>query len=67
MPHIHDKIDFTVAIFVVQHAHVLLVHHRALDQLRRAHELLDELETLWRARLERFEDVLNETTGKESE
>jgi len=22
---------------------------------------LDELETLWRARLERFEDVLNET------
>jgi DNA-binding transcriptional ArsR family regulator len=37
------------------------------NQLRRAHELLDELETLWRARLERFEDVLNETTGKESE
>jgi hypothetical protein len=36
-----------------------------LDQLRRAHELLDELETLWRARLERFEDVLTETTGKE--
>jgi DNA-binding transcriptional ArsR family regulator len=38
-----------------------------VDQLRRAHELLDELETVWRARLERFEDVLNETTGKESE
>ena len=37
------------------------------DQLRRAHELLDELETLWRARIERFEDVLNETTGKEGE
>jgi len=35
--------------------------------LRRAHELLDELETLWRARLERFQEVLNETTGKESE
>jgi len=38
-----------------------------LNQLRRVHELLDELETVWRARLERFEDVLNETTGKESE
>ena len=38
-----------------------------VNQLRRAHELLDELETVWRARLERFEDVLNETTGKESE
>ncbi len=37
-----------------------------VDQLRRAHELLDELETVWRARLERFEDVLNETSGKES-
>ena len=37
-----------------------------VNQLRRAHELLDELETLWRARLERFEDVLNETTGKEN-
>ncbi|HEY5910388.1 MAG TPA: NUDIX domain-containing protein [Verrucomicrobiae bacterium] len=31
MPHIHEKIDFAVAIFVV-HAHrVLLVHHRALN------------------------------------
>jgi len=38
-----------------------------VDQLRRVHELLDELETLWRARLERFEDVLNETTGRERE
>jgi len=38
-----------------------------VKQLRRAHELLDELETVWRARLERFEGVLNETTGKESE
>ena len=36
-----------------------------VNQLQRAHELLDELETLWRARLERFEGVLNETTGKE--
>src|SRR5499426_2945715 len=32
MPHIHDKIDFTVAIFVVQHAQVLLAHHRGLDK-----------------------------------
>ena len=38
-----------------------------VNQLRRAHELLDELEALWRARLERFEGVLNETTRKESE
>jgi DNA-binding transcriptional ArsR family regulator len=41
--------------------------HGEVKQLRRAHELLDELETVWRARLERFEDVLNKTTGKESE
>jgi 8-oxo-dGTP pyrophosphatase MutT (NUDIX family) len=32
MPHIHDQIDFTVAIFVVQQAKVLLVHHRALGK-----------------------------------
>ena len=38
-----------------------------LDQLRRAHRLLDELEALWRARLGRFDDVINETTRKESE
>jgi DNA-binding transcriptional ArsR family regulator len=38
-----------------------------VNQLRRAHELLDELERVWRVRLERFEGVLNETTGKESE
>ena len=38
-----------------------------VDQLQRAHELLDGLETLWRARLERFEHVLNETTGKEDQ
>jgi DNA-binding transcriptional ArsR family regulator len=38
-----------------------------VNQVRRAHELLDELETVWRARLERFKDVLNETTGKEIE
>ncbi len=38
-----------------------------VDQIGRAHQLLDELETVWRARLDRFEGVLNETTGKESE
>jgi DNA-binding transcriptional ArsR family regulator len=38
-----------------------------INQVRRAHGLLDELETVWRARLERFEGVLNETTGKEDE
>ena len=32
MAHIHEKIDFTVAIFVVQTARVLLVHHRKLDK-----------------------------------
>jgi predicted ATPase len=38
-----------------------------VSQLRRSHKLLDGLETVWRARLERFEDVLDETTGKKSE
>jgi DNA-binding transcriptional ArsR family regulator len=38
-----------------------------VNQLRRAHELLDELETVWQARLERFKDVLNGATGKEDE
>jgi 8-oxo-dGTP pyrophosphatase MutT (NUDIX family) len=32
MAHIHEKIDFTVAIFVVHEARVLLVHHRKLDK-----------------------------------
>jgi len=32
MPHIHEKIDFTVAIFVVQNGKVLLIHHRKLDK-----------------------------------
>src|SRR3978361_1657341 len=36
-----------------------------IEQLRTAHRFLDELKALWRARLERFEDVLDETTGKE--
>ena len=32
MAHIHEKIDFTVAIFVVQDGRVLLIHHRKLDR-----------------------------------
>ena len=32
MPHIHDKIDFTVAIFIVHDEKVLLVHHRKLGK-----------------------------------
>jgi 8-oxo-dGTP pyrophosphatase MutT (NUDIX family) len=30
--HIHEKIDFTVCIFVVQDRRVLLIHHRKLNQ-----------------------------------
>ena len=32
MAHIHEKIDFTVAIFVVHDGKVLLIHHRQLDK-----------------------------------
>jgi 8-oxo-dGTP pyrophosphatase MutT (NUDIX family) len=32
MAHIHEKIDFTVAIFVVRDEKILLIHHRKLDQ-----------------------------------
>lgn len=32
VPHLHEKIDFTVAIFVVHDAKVLLIHHRKLDK-----------------------------------
>ena len=32
MPHIHEKIDFTVAIFVVHEEKILLIHHRKLDK-----------------------------------
>jgi 8-oxo-dGTP pyrophosphatase MutT (NUDIX family) len=32
MAHIHEKIDFTVAIFVVREGRVLVVHHRKLDR-----------------------------------
>ncbi len=32
MAHIHEKIDFTVAIFVVHAAKVLVIHHRKLGK-----------------------------------
>lgn len=32
MPHIHEKIDFTVALFIVFGGRVLLVHHRKLGK-----------------------------------
>jgi 8-oxo-dGTP pyrophosphatase MutT (NUDIX family) len=32
MAHLHEKIDFTVAVFVVRDSEVLLVHHRQLDK-----------------------------------
>jgi 8-oxo-dGTP pyrophosphatase MutT (NUDIX family) len=32
MAHIHEKIDFTVAIFVVHEHKILLIHHRNLNQ-----------------------------------
>jgi 8-oxo-dGTP pyrophosphatase MutT (NUDIX family) len=32
MAHIHEKIDFTVAIFIVQGGNILLIHHRKLDK-----------------------------------
>ncbi len=32
MPHLHEKIDFTVAVFVVDADRVLLVHHRRLGK-----------------------------------
>jgi 8-oxo-dGTP pyrophosphatase MutT (NUDIX family) len=32
MPHLHEKIDFTVAIFVVHDSKILLIHHRKLDK-----------------------------------
>ena len=32
MAHLHEKIDFTVAIFVVHDGKILLIHHRKLDK-----------------------------------
>jgi 8-oxo-dGTP pyrophosphatase MutT (NUDIX family) len=31
MPHLHEKIDFTVAVFIVHEERLLLIHHRKLD------------------------------------
>lgn len=32
MAHIHEKIDFTVAIFIVKDGRLLLIHHRGLNK-----------------------------------
>jgi 8-oxo-dGTP pyrophosphatase MutT (NUDIX family) len=32
MAHIHEKIDFTVAVFVVRNRRILLIHHRGLGK-----------------------------------
>ena len=32
MAHIHEKIDFTVAVFVVHEKKVLVIHHKKLDK-----------------------------------
>jgi 8-oxo-dGTP pyrophosphatase MutT (NUDIX family) len=32
MAHIHEKIDFTVAIFIVHQDKLLMIHHRTLDK-----------------------------------
>jgi 8-oxo-dGTP pyrophosphatase MutT (NUDIX family) len=32
VPHIHEKIDFTVAIFIVHESRVLVIHHRNLNK-----------------------------------
>ena len=32
MPHIHELIDFTVAIFIVHDEKILLIHHRKLEK-----------------------------------
>ena len=32
MAHIHEKVDFTVAIFVVHESRILLIHHRNLNR-----------------------------------
>ena len=32
MAHIHEKIDFTVAIFIVHEGRVLVIHHRNLNK-----------------------------------
>ena len=37
-----------------------------VNQLRRAHKLLEELERVWQARLDRFNDIVNENTKHET-
>ena len=32
MAHIHDRIDFTVAVFVVHEGRILVIHHRNLNK-----------------------------------
>ena len=32
MPHLHEKIDFTVSIFIVKDGKVLFIHHKQLDR-----------------------------------
>lgn len=32
MPHLHEKIDFTVALFIVHEGKILLIHHRKLNK-----------------------------------
>ena len=39
--------------------------HAETDALRRAHEALDQLESLWRGRVERIDGILAQPTPKE--
>ena len=39
--------------------------HAETDALRRAHQALDRLESLWRGRVERIDDLLAQPTTKE--
>jgi len=32
MPHLHEKIDFTVSIFIVKERKVLFIHHKQLER-----------------------------------
>ena len=32
MAHLHEKIDFTVSLFIVEKGKLLLIHHRKLDR-----------------------------------
>jgi DNA-binding transcriptional ArsR family regulator len=40
--------------------------HSNIDTIRGAHHLLDQLEEVWRSRLDRFDQVLTETTEGDS-